>query len=431
MGPIYTWQDFLDMTRRRLVVILLVIVLGCIGSFYWAMSYVHLYESSEVIQVEQPKINDELARSTVEGSSARRLQLIQQQLMARASLEKIIEKYNIYSNLTALKPSEKVQLLRESVSINGVAAAREGFEDDGTISVLTITVQMEEAQLARDVTHEFAEQTRALMSAQRREQTELTLAFFEQQEQVVLDNIASLEAGLEAYRLENDLTLEGGIEFRMNEMAQLNEAILSLDREIISVQLARSQIDRTGRASTVEREERELDAQLQTLTQQRSLLDARRNGLQEAIQGSPEIQRTLADFERRMEQLRAQLEVISTRRNEAQVGFNLERGAQGEQLTTIEEARVPDYPITMSKKKRAIMGAIASTGLAFIIAWLLELRRPVIRSARQMQRETGILPVVSIPELSPKYQNSKWRAARDKRRAAGQAGRAARMARNS
>ena len=85
----------------------------------------------------------------------------------------------------------------------------------------------------------------------------------------------------------------------------------------------------------------------------------------------------------------------------------------------------------MSKKKRAIMGAIASTGLAFIIAWLLELRRPVIRSARQMQRETGILPVVSIPELSPKYQNSKWRAARDKRRAAGQAGRAARMARNS
>lgn len=431
MGPIYTWQDFLDMTRRRLVVILVVIVLGCIGSFYWAMSYVHLYESSEVIQVEQPKINDELARSTVEGSSARRLQLIQQQLMARASLEKIIEKYNIYSNLTALKPSEKVQLLRESVSLNGVAAAREGFEDDGTISVLTITVQMEEAQLARDVTHEFAEQTRALMSAQRREQTELTLAFFEQQEQVVLDNIASLEAGLEAYRLENDLTLEGGIEFRMNEMAQLNEAILGLDREIISVQLARSQIDRTARASTVEREERELDAQLQTLTQQRSLLDARRSGLQEAIQGSPEIQRTLADFERRMEQLRAQLEVISTRRNEAQVGFNLERGAQGEQLTTIEEARVPDYPITMSKKKRAIMGAIASTGLAFIIAWLLELRRPVIRSARQMQRETGILPVVSIPELSPKYQNSKWRAARDKRRAAGQAGRAARMARNS
>lgn len=431
MGPIYTWQDFLDMTRRRIGIIVLVIVLGCIGSLYWALSYVHLYRSSEVIQVEQPTINDELARSTVEGSSARRLQLIQQKLMARGSLQEIIDKYGLYENLAALKPSEKVQLLRQAVSITGVAAAREGFADDGTISVLTITAEMEEAQLARDVAHEFAEQTRALMTAQRREQTEQTLAFFQQQEQVVLDNIASLEAELETYRSDNDLSVEGGVEFRMSEVAQLNEAILNLDREIITTQLARTQIDRSARASTVQREERALDIQLQTLTEQRTLLDRRRTELQQTIQSSPETERALADFDRRMEQLRTQLEAIATRRNEAQVGFNLEVGAQGERLTTIEEAQVPDYPITMSKKKRAIMGAVAATGLAFVIAWLLELRRPVIRSARQMKRETGVLPVVSIPELAPKYQSSKWRRAREKRREKGKAGRAARMARNA
>lgn len=429
MGPIYTWQDFLDMTRRRLGVISMVIILGCAASLYWAMSYVHLYMSSEVIQVEQPKINDELARSTVEGSSARRLQLIEQQLMARASLQNIIEKYGIYDNLDALKDSEKITLLRQSVSINGVAAAREGFSDDGTISILTISAQMEQAQLARDVAHEFAQQTRALMTAQRRDQTEQTLAFFLQQEQVVIDNIASLEAELETYRRENDLTAEGGVEFRLSEVAQLNEAILELDREIISTELDRTQIDTTARASTVQREERTLDTQLQTLTEQRSLLDQRRTALRETIQGSPEIQRALAEFDRRMEQLRSQFETIAERRNEAQVGFNLEMGSQGERLTTIEEAQVPDYPITMSKKKRAIMGAVAATGFAFIVAWLLELRRPIIRSARQMQRETGVMPVVSIPELAPKYQSSKWRKAREKRRAAGQAGRAARMAR--
>lgn len=431
MGPIYTWQDFLDMTRRRLGVITFVIILGCIGSLYWATTYVHLYQSSEVIQVEQPKINDDLARSTVEGSSARRLQLIQQQLMARASLQSIIDKYELYRNLTALKPSEKVQLLRQAVTINGVAAAREGFSDDGTISVLTITAQMEEAQLARDVAHEFALQTRSLMTAQRREQTETTLAFFQNQEQVVLDNIAALEAERETYRSENDLTIEGGVEFRLSEVAQLNEAILNIDREIITTQLARTQVDRSARASTVARQERELDAQLETLTEQRTLLDRRRTGLQSTIQSSPETERALADFDRRMEQLQSQLELIATRRNDAQVGFNLEVGAQGERLTTIEEAQVPDYPITTSKKKRAIMGAAASTVLAFIVAFLLELRRPVIRSARQMKRETGVMPVVSIPELAPKYQSSKWRAAREKRRAAGKAGRAARLARST
>jgi uncharacterized protein involved in exopolysaccharide biosynthesis len=431
MGPIYTLQDFLDMTRRRLGIIMFVIFAGCIGSLYWAMSHVHLYLSSEVIQVEQPTINDDLARSTVEGSSARRLQLIQQQLMARASLQQIIDKYGIYENLVALRPSEKVQLLRESVSINGVAAAREGFADDGTISVLTISATMENAQLARDVAHEFAEQTRSLMADQRREQTAQTLAFFQQQEDILLAEIASIEAELEAFRRENDLTVEGGVEFRFSEVGQLNEAILDIDREIITTQLARNQIDRPGRAATAAREERDLDAQLQTLTQQRSLLDQRRTALRETIQGSPQIQRKLADFDRQLEQLRTELKTVATRRNEAQVGFNLEARAQGERLTTIEEAQVPDYPITMSKKIRAIMGGVASTALAFIIAWLLELRRPVIRSARQMQRETGILPVISIPELSPKYQNSKWRMARERRRAAGQAGRAARIARQT
>ena len=430
MGPIYTWQDFLDMTWRRLPVILFVIVTGSVASLIWAMSHVHLYTSSEVIQVEQPTINDELARSTVEGSSARRLQLIQQQMMARGSLQNVIDKYDLYSNLNALKASEKVQLLRQSVTINGVAAAREGFADDGTISVLTITAQMEQPQLARDVAHEFAEQTRALMTAQRREQTEQTLAFFQNQEEVVLDSIAALEAELETYRRDNDLSVEGGVEFRLSEVAQLNEAILDLDREIITTQLARTQIDRTARASTVERAERDLDVQLQTLSEQRSLLDQRRAALRETIQGSPEIQRALADFDRRMEQLQSQLETIATRRNNAQVGFNLEVEAQGERLTTIEEAQVPDYPITMSKKKRALMGAVAATGLAFVIAWLLELRRPVIRSARQMERETGVTPVVSIPELAPKYQSSKWRAMREKRRLAGKAGRAARLARH-
>ncbi len=431
MGPIYTLQDFLDMTRRRLPLILTVIILGCVGSYFWALSYVHVYRSSEVIQVEQPMINDDLARSTVEGSSARRLQLIQQQLMARDSLASMIEKFGLYTNLDALTPSEKVDLLRRSVSINGVAAAREGVSDDGTISVLTITAEMEGARLARDVTHEFGLRTRALMAAQRQKQTAQTLAFFQQQENALIEEIAGLEAELATFRKQNDITVEGGVEFRLAEIAQLNVSILELDRGIIAAQLARTQIDRSARAATVARQEQDLDAQLQTLTEQRALLDQRRTALRETIQSSPEVQRALDNFERRREQLQAQLEVVSTRRNEAQVGFSLESEAQGERLAILEEARIPDYPITMSRKKRAILGAAAFVALAFLLAWLLELRRPIIRSARQMERETGVVPVVSIPELSPKYQSSNWRRMREKRRADGQAGRAARIARHS
>ncbi|MFC6584904.1 DUF874 domain-containing protein [Sulfitobacter aestuariivivens] len=320
MGPIYSLADFLDMLRRRVGVISFVVISGCFASVIWALSIPHLYRSAEVIQIEQPKIDSELAPTTVAGSSARRLQLIEQQLMSRNSLTDIIDQFGLYDHLDALRPSEKVDLLRQSVSIAGVAAVREGFADDGTISVLTISAEMETAALAQAVAQEFADRTRALSAAQRQEQTAETLAFFTQQEENLERDIAALEVELAAFRSENDLSIEGSLDFRRDEIASLNTALLALDREIIAAQLARTRIDPNQRADTVRRLETELDATLESLTTQRSLLQDRRNTLSASIRTTPEVERTLAEFERRMELLQGQLDVISTRRNEAEVG---------------------------------------------------------------------------------------------------------------
>ena len=399
MGPIYSVADFLDMLRRRVGVISFIFIAGCFLSVFWALSQPHVYESAEVIQIEQPQIANELAPSMVDGSSARRLQLIQQQLMARSSLIDIIEKLELFDDLTALRMSEKVDLLRRSVSINGVAAAREGFGDDGTISVLTITAQMGSAEKAQAVAHEFADRTRDLTATQRREQTRETLKFFEAQENALNTEIAALDQELATFRSENDLSIEGSLEFVRSEIASLNDALLELDREIIATQLTRSRIDRSARAATVEKEEAELDGELTSLTTQRGLLQDRRAELAASIETTPEVERALTKYQRRMAQLQGQLDVISTRRNEAEVGYSLETAARGERLITIEEARVPDFPTSMSRKKRASMGAAAALLLGLGAAFLMELRRPVIRTARQMERETGLTPVVSIPQV--------------------------------
>ena len=434
MGPIYSLADFLDMLRRRVGVISAVIIAGCFASVFWALSVPHMYESSEVIQIEQPQISDEMARSTVESSAARRLQLIEQQVMARSNLEKLIAEYDLYANLPALRMSEKVHMLRLSVSITGVAAVREGFADDGAISVLTITAKMDDAEKARALAHAFADETRELAISQRRDQTRETLEFFQQQEDAVLAEVAEQEAALAEFRGANDISVEGSLEFRRSELGSLNDAILGLDRELITAQLARENLDRSGntRAATVKREEDELTRLMASLGTQRQLLLDRRSALSASIETRPEVERTLAEFERRMTSLRNQLDVISTRRNEAEVGFTLENAARGERFITLEEARLPDFPTTMSRKKRVMMGVVASAMLGLVLAFLLELRRPVIRTARQMQRETGLLPVVSIPDTpSPKLKKRKgigklWQD----RAEAGLQGRAARMARS-
>lgn len=431
MGPIYSVADFLDMVRRRLGLISFVFILGCFGSVIFAISQPHLYQSSEVIQIEQPKIANDLAPSTVEGSAARRLQLIEQQLMARGTLNEIIAKFGLYANLAALRPSEKVDLLRRSVTISGVAAVREGFADDGAIAVLTITAEMDNGQLAQQVAHEFADRTRTLASNQRQEQTRETLEFFQQQENNLMLDLAGLEDALVKFRNDNNLSVEGGVEFRRSELASLNDALLELDREIIAAQLAISRLDRTGRASTVAREEAELEGELDSLRTQRELLQQRRTALNESLQTSPETERALAEFERRRDQLQGQLDIIAVRRNEAEVGFSLESADRGERLITLEEAQVPDYPVTASRKNRAIMGAMASVVLGLVLAFLMELRKPVIRTAAQMQRETGLLPVISIPQTSKPKKRSGLSKLWQDRSAAGRRGRAARMARKT
>ncbi|HBB84468.1 MAG TPA: DUF874 domain-containing protein, partial [Sulfitobacter sp.] len=263
MGPIYTFDDIIDMLRRRAGVIILVTLLGCVASVFWALSIAHVYQSSEVIQIEQPKIANDLAPSTVEGSSARRLQLIEQQLMARGTLVNIIQRFGLYEDLTALRMSEKVDLLRRSVTITGVAAPREGFADDGTISVMTFTAEMGNPADAQAVAREFADRTREMSAAQRQSQTLETLEFFQRQEQNLIRDISTLEAELANYRAENDLSLEGSLEFRRGEISSLNDAILELDREIIATRLARDRVNPDARAATIAREQAELDATME------------------------------------------------------------------------------------------------------------------------------------------------------------------------
>ena len=416
MGPIYSLDDFIDFVRRRAGLIVLVTLAGCILSVWYALGRPHAYRASEVIQVAQPRISDDLAKSTVEGSAARRLQLIEQRLMARDSLHEVIVKFGLYSDLPGLKPSERVALLRNSVRIEGVAAAREGTSEDGSMSVVTISARMPTPEQAQQVAHEFAQRTLRLSRQTRIEQARETLAFLEAREKGMAGDIAELEAEVVAFRQKHDLTLPGSIEFRRSEIATLNEVLLGIERERIRIQRAAAQIDDTQRIATAQRLRADLAEQLATVEAQRQLLVDRKSELEKSIETSPDIERELGVYERRLTQMRSQLDSISARRAEAEVGFRLEEQRQSERLTVIEPAELPDYPVTGSRKKIAVLGGGLSVLAAFALAFAVELRNPVIRTAAQMQRETGIRPVVSVPVMDTAPHRRGWFGRRRRRR---------------
>lgn len=400
MGPIYSLDDVIDMLRRRALLIVSVIAIGCVLSVLFALGQPRVYRAYEVLQVIQPEISDELARSTVDGSAARRLQLIQQRLMARDSVLEIIVKYGLYSDLPGLTPTQRVALLRQAVHIEGVAAAREGFSDDGAVSVLTISAEMPTPKQAQQVAHEFAQRTIELSRENRIRQARETLDFLSVREAALTAEIAELEAEIAAYRNRNDLALPGSVEFRRAEIATLNEALLTMARERIGLQRELEQIDGSLRQATAERQRADITEQLATLDAQRQLLLERKLELEESIETSPEVERQLGAYDRRLTLLRSQLETVSARRSDAEVGFRLESERHGERLTVLEPAEEPLYPVSRSRKKIAALGGAFSVALALALAWVMELRNPVIRTADQMERELGFRPVVSVPLMT-------------------------------
>ncbi|MFC3614322.1 DUF874 domain-containing protein [Lutimaribacter marinistellae] len=415
MGSLASLDDFLHMLRRRALLIVLVSLIGCMLSLFWALSQQHEYEASEVIQIAQPRIADNLARTTVEGSSARRLQAIQHRLMTRDSVLETMEKYGLYANLPALTTQEKVARFRQSVRIDGVAAARDGMADDGTISVLTITARMPTALLAQQIAHEFGQRTVELSKQNRIENARETLAFFDAQEQSLLTEIASVEDEITDFRRNNNLVLPSSLEVRREEISSINSELLTIARERIELERAIDKAGRDERPATAERLRGEYREQLSVLDAQEALLEDYKREIEALISTSPQLERQLGAYERELEQLRAELDRIHANRLEAELGFRLEAERQSERLMVIEEAVIPDYPVTESRKKKAVLGGAASFFFAVALAFLLDLRSGVIRSATQMESELGIAPVVTVPILDTRPRR-RWIFSRRRRR---------------
>jgi uncharacterized protein involved in exopolysaccharide biosynthesis len=387
------------MLRRRAGLIAMVLLLGVLASLWYAASQPHMYQSAEVIQIGQPKIADDLASSTVEGSSARRLQLIEQRLMTRGTVLEIAEKFGLFSDMPNLKDSELVGLMRESIRIESVAAARDGTSDDGTISVLTFVATMPTAEQAQQVARELSRRTIELSVNSRIELARETLTFFNEQEVALTADLNALEDQIASFRTANNLTSPGDAGFRRAELIPINGALLDIAREQIEIRRAVDHAIATERPATAQRMLVGFQEQLDTLEAQRGLLVERKKELEGSLVVSPEMERQLDAFARHQQQLQTSLNTITARRTEAEVGFRLETTHQAERLTVIEPAALPEFPITIGRKRLAIMGTLASMMAALMLAFVQELRHPVLRSAAQMQRETGLTPVVSIPVL--------------------------------
>lgn len=388
MGPIHSLDDVVDMLRRRAFPIVFVIVTGAIVSLWVALNQTPVFSSSEVIQIEPPEIAVELALATATGSWAKRLQMIEQRLMARDNLRDLIDEFGLYAEQPALRPSDKIDQLRQSIQIQSAVAS-------GLISKVTITATLQSPTQAAAIAHEIAKQTIDHSDILRIASARETLDFFLLQESKLTARIDILEARIAGFRNSDDISITGIVDFRRYEIAAINSAIFEIDRQYNTLQSKVDQIDETIWQATADKMLGGFQQEMTNLNAQKSML-ADRKQLLETI---PQDQRELTKSVRQLEQLNNQLNETLPQLAKAEVSYRLESQHRLERLTVLEPAKIPVYPVAVPRVQMVITGIMISLMAAFGLALLLESRNRAIRTASQMQRELGYAPIVSIPPL--------------------------------
>ena len=84
---------------------------------------------------------------------------------------------------------------------------------------------------------------------------------------------------------------------------------------------------------------------------------------------------------------------------EAELAESLESAQQGERFSVIEEAVPPTEP-ARSRAEYLAAGLVASLGLACLVGIAFELLDPVLVTSRQLERESGLSVLGSVPRIS-------------------------------
>lgn len=394
MGSIHTFSDLRAALWRRRWLILLVLAAGLIALLFFVQSRSRLYEATAVIQIEAPEVTI-TSTGQVRGLTADgQLDLITQNLMARSNMQRLIEEHGLFPEIDS--DTIRVAALRGAITTVKLVDPTQAWRPDIQPTGLAITVRLGRPGPTADIANALLDQIIFEAHDRAEGRAARTHEFLIAEEARVSAQIAEVEGELAMFRTTNIDALPEGLTAQRDRLNQLTETRLELEQQRLEL-----------RGSGGRMRAEDVAAQDALLGEQIELVDRGIIRSQQALAAAPEVERQLTAMMRTVQQLEAQLTVLTQQRTEAATAELLATQDQSERFIVLERAAVPEFPISMSRVKLAVAGGIAVVILALSLAVMLEIMHPAIRNARQMERLLGVEPVVVVPRL--RSRRARWR----------------------
>lgn len=434
------------MIWRRLPLVLTIIVLGNLVSFYKIVTSPRVYQSSAVIQIETPAAIDGGGDASLPAS--RRVQLIEQRLMARTNILDVIHRLHLFEDTPGLSESDKIAAVRVSTRIESITTPGVSSESRMSLAAIVITSQAGTPEMAAAIANDFADSVVNRDRENRQARITEARQYLTTEETRLGAELADTDRQLAEFSSRNEDALPSSQEYIQSESTQLNEAENSLDREIMALQrdqltLETGSADNNGRSSAslvqqirsaevelaqarrtlapehpeikrleeslkrlnsggqavsdmVRQHMQLLDEQLRQLNVQKQAIQHRREEIEKARAEMPQIAHDLENMTRQQRRLQDRYAEISRQLAQVETQQMLMDNDQAERFVLLERALPPEYAAMSNRKKSAVLGLFATFAASFGLAFALELLNPVLRRSSQFARATGTQPVVSL-----------------------------------
>ncbi|WP_300064292.1 chain length-determining protein [uncultured Roseobacter sp.] len=150
----------------------------------------------------------------------------------------------------------------------------------------------------------------------------------------------------------------------------------------------------------------DIDARIAFITSEAERVQEEVGQLKDANARSAANGITLAALERDFANIQRRYNAALNNLNAAQVSERIESTAQGQRITVIESANIPQQPSGPNRPLIAAMGAAAGMALATGYFILLEILNRSIRRPAELRQKYNIVPIAVIPYMESRAQRS-------------------------
>lgn len=240
-------RDYVAALRRRGPQIAAVIAILFGIAVVVAVALPPVYKSTATILIEQQEIPPDLVRSTISSYADQRIQSISQQVMTRANLTRIVEKYDLYRDLRATKATEAVlERLSRDIRLDilkaDVVDQRSGAKTSATIA-FNLSYSGETPERAQQVASELVTLFLSENLKGREQKTAETSTFLAQEAARLGKQVSEIEADLAAFKSRNLGRLPELAQLNMQMRDRADSEIKEVDRQMSALEERRFYLD--------------------------------------------------------------------------------------------------------------------------------------------------------------------------------------------